>query len=83
MPTNSDVETNQSPETESTLKTPINFKLKAIENTLRAFGADFTKIGNEFKHNEFRVNELIGVCNTILQNQTRIEAKLDLLLGND
>lgn len=58
-------------------------KLKAIENKLKTVTEDMIKIGDELKRAEMREREHHEVCNIILRNQTRIETKIDLLLGKE
>lgn len=62
---------------------PTDRKLKAIENKLKTVTEDMIKIGNELKRAEMREREHHEVCNIILRNQTRIETKIDLLLGKE
>lgn len=56
--------------------------IKLIELMDNNVSRNFTAVGNQLKLSEIVSKHYQGACDTIIQNQTRIEAKLDLLLGD-
>lgn len=62
---------------------PTDRKLKAVEASMRKLQEEMSKLRDDIIRTETIHRENHEVCRLIFQNQTRIETKIDILLGKD